>query len=155
MANRITWRPTVDAMNCDCVIVFDQLHSEAGVLISETLVEVKRKCAAHADVPDNELMGVIKDNPDAECHIKAAIESSLVTFPEFGQDVLTTGEGGLQATTREFKPDVLVKVIFTGVGKQRKVGVIASPDLKASQKTAVRAAVLAKLGLKAQGRVEL
>lgn len=151
MANRITYYPTVDLMNCNCAITFDQDE----VTRAETFVEVKRKCAAHADVPDNELLGVIKDNPDAEVHLRAAIESTLLTFPEFGQDVLTEGVGGLPVTTREYRPDVLVKIIFTGEGKQRKVGVIATPGLKVSQKTAVRSAVLAKLGLKAQGRVEL
>ena len=135
-------------MNCQCVIRYDQ----DSVTKVETFVSAI-KCTAHKDVPDNELMGVIKDNVDAEVHIKAAIERELVKFDELGVDIVSTDKDGVPYMTREFKPDAMIQIIFTGSGKQRKAQIITSMDLKAPQKQSVKDAIKSKMGDKVHGRL--
>lgn len=134
MAKRLqTWSPDT----CGCVLV-ERYDPDDASFIWEC-AEVKTKCTDHQSVPDNELYGVLHQNPDGENKRKNQARGALLEadgMSEVRIDAQGNAYTGFIGSAEMFWR-------WEGTGKTRKLIVrMASPGLV--NELAVRQGILAK-----------
>lgn len=131
-----TWSP--DTCGCKIEEVYD------GTTITGA-GQVLNKCPAHADVPDNDLYGVLYANPDGENKRKNQVYAMLI-----GQDENFTEDLGLSEARDgkvQLKAGVTYDWLFTGSGKDRVLNVmINGTTLTTQQKTNLASECVTRFG---------
>lgn len=147
MANEITqftWRPG-EVMNCGCIIKMEQEHQVQDgkkVLISETFISAV-KCSVHQSIPDTELLGKLKNNPDAEVKLLSEAQFFLDNLDELWQEVFDQDTG---KTRRELKPGKGFQILFIGPHPRKIIITTWGHVLTAAQKKEIKDAVKNRLG---------
>ena len=136
-----TWQPDT----CKCVV--EEIYPEnPGDPI--TGGQVLFKCEAHADVPDEELYGVLYANPDGENKRKNLMHRALLghdTVKGLGLEQRKQRPDGTEVT--ELKDGVEFDWSFEGQGKNRVLKVnVKGANLTSPQKAALRDLSEAKFG---------
>lgn len=106
------WTPDT----CNCKI--EEIEQSPDVWVGGNVI---RKCADHADVPDNELYGVLYANPDGENKVKNQVEGYLLgrSGEDFGFHEQKLDKEGNDAGIG-WKKGLKYEWSFEGKGKNRK-----------------------------------
>lgn len=131
-----TWKPDT----CDCWVeeIYEGTTIKGGG-------QVLRKCVRHANVPDNELYGVLYSNPDGENKRKNRTEKHLLELNIGVLSELKTKEDG--STYLDWKPGVRFDWSFEGQDKETILNVeVVGTTLSVLKKNAVKALIEADFG---------
>lgn len=126
------WKP--DTCQCEVEEVYNGNEIVGGG-------QILKKCAAHADVADNELYGVLYANPDGENKRKNLVYRTLLGLDDvkgLGLENVKKKPDGTDDTI-ELKEGITYDWSFEGTGKNRKLKVqVKGANLTGQQKQAIK-----------------
>lgn len=134
-----TWSPDT----CGCCI--EEIYENNQIVGGGQVI---RKCEAHADVPDDELYGVLYANPDGENKMKNHVHRILLGHDHpkgFGLHKKSKAKDGTDII--EFKDGVEYAWEFRGKGKNRKLHFqVKGADLTPEQKAEIQSSCHSRFG---------